>query len=132
MAVIEYTGRLVTTVCWCGMAHAVPEYLNDYQQRCHDNGREVPNIYCPLGHGHVPAGDGKAARLKRQLETSERRRRAEYDLRVDTERRLSAQKAATTRAKHRHAAGVCPCCKRTFQQLARHMATKHPDYDPAK
>ena len=24
-------------------------------------------------------------------------------------------------------AGACPCCKRTFQQLARHMAAKHPE-----
>ena len=24
--------------------------------------------------------------------------------------------------------GVCPCCKRSFSALARHMATKHPEY----
>lgn len=29
---------------------------------------------------------------------------------------------------HRVGAGVCPCCKRTFQQLARHMKCKHPKY----
>jgi hypothetical protein len=27
--------------------------------------------------------------------------------------------------------GVCPCCNRTFQNLARHMAGKHPDYEEA-
>jgi hypothetical protein len=26
--------------------------------------------------------------------------------------------------------GVCPCCNRTFQQLARHMKAKHPGYGP--
>ncbi len=29
-----------------------------------------------------------------------------------------------TRAKH----GVCPCCHRTFKQLAAHMQNKHPDF----
>lgn len=33
-----------------------------------------------------------------------------------------------TRANH----GVCPCCKRTFSQLARHMKTKHPDFKPLR
>jgi DNA repair exonuclease SbcCD ATPase subunit len=27
--------------------------------------------------------------------------------------------------------GICPCCKRSFVQLARHMATKHPEYGDA-
>jgi DNA-binding XRE family transcriptional regulator len=24
--------------------------------------------------------------------------------------------------------GVCPCCNRTFENLARHMSTQHPDF----
>lgn len=28
----------------------------------------------------------------------------------------------------RSAASACPCCKRTFRQLARHMAAKHPEH----
>jgi Fe-S oxidoreductase len=45
-----------------------------------------------------------------------------------------AQKAAKTRIKNdrdriktRVANGVCPHCNRTFQNLARHMASQHPD-----
>jgi hypothetical protein len=33
-----------------------------------------------------------------------------------------------TRIKKRVAAGVCPCCNRSFKDLARHMAGQHPDY----
>lgn len=29
-------------------------------------------------------------------------------------------------------AGMCPCCRRTFKQLAEHMKSKHPDFDPAR
>lgn len=28
--------------------------------------------------------------------------------------------------------GACPCCNRTFADMARHMKTKHPDFDPNK
>jgi DNA repair exonuclease SbcCD ATPase subunit len=49
-----------------------------------------------------------------------------------------AQRAAKTRFRNerdklrtRAAAGVCPCCGRTFKQLARHMQSKHPDWPEA-
>jgi len=129
---LDYLGTLTVMTCWCGVRHAVPEELYDFQRRQHRDGKSVTAIYCPLGHTHVPAGKGEAELLRGKLERAEQRRKAERELREDTERRLSAQKAATTRAKRRHAAGVCPCCGRTFKQLQRHMTTKHPDYDPTK
>lgn len=39
-----------------------------------------------------------------------------------------AQKGQNTRLKNRIAAGVCPCCNRSFQNVARHMAGQHPDF----
>lgn len=29
---------------------------------------------------------------------------------------------------NRVSAGTCPCCNRSFKQLAAHMKNKHPDY----
>lgn len=37
-----------------------------------------------------------------------------------------------TRTRNRIAAGVCPCCNRTFQNLADHMRTLHADYVAAE
>lgn len=128
---LTYTGQLTVVTCWCGMHHAVPSDLRDYQLRRFDGGGKPVEIYCPLGHTHIPSGEPKAERLARELEMSRQRTRAERELRQDTERRLSAQKSATTRARKRAAAAVCPCCSRSFVQLRRHMAAKHPDYDPA-
>lgn len=130
MTTIQYTGKLTVVSCWCGTSHAVPSDLRDYQLRQFDRGAEPVSIYCPLGHSHIPSGEPRAALLERQLEASRRRAQAERELRQDTERRLSAQKGATTRARKRAAAAVCPCCNRSFVQLRRHMAAKHPDYDP--
>jgi hypothetical protein len=48
----------------------------------------------------------------------------------EMERRYAAQKGATTKARKRHVAGVCPCCKRSFKQVREHMERMHPDYDP--
>jgi hypothetical protein len=50
------------------------------------------------------------------------------DERDTAERRRRAEKAAKTKIKNRVAKGVCPCCNRTFQNLADHMKSKHPDY----
>jgi hypothetical protein len=129
---LSYRGSLTVSICWCGMRHAVPSELIDHQERQHRDGRTQTGIYCPLGHSYIISGEGEAERLRKQLERAEQRRKAEQDLREDTERRLSAQKAATTKAKKRAAAALCPCCNRSFVQLRRHIAAKHPDYDPAK
>jgi crotonobetainyl-CoA:carnitine CoA-transferase CaiB-like acyl-CoA transferase len=125
------------TTCWCGMRHAVPSELYDFQWRQHRDGKPVTSVYCPLGHTHVPAGESEAEKLRRQLKWAQDRRNAERDLRQHTERQLIAQRAAATRARNqrdriqqRAAAGVCPCCNRTFKQLARHMKAKHPDFGP--
>jgi DNA repair exonuclease SbcCD ATPase subunit len=88
-----------------------------------------------LATPHVKAGEGEAATLARKLKEDRdliARINAAHDqtkatLR-DTEKSLIAQKGVTTRIKNRASNGVCPCCNRTFQNLARHMHTKHPDF----
>ena len=54
--------------------------------------------------------------------------RADRDLK---EHQRRGEKAAKTRIKNRIANGVCPCCRRSFQNLHRHMLNKHPDYASA-
>lgn len=127
---MSFTDTLVVVTCWCGINHAVPQDLRDYQQRCHNDGREVPDIYCPLGHTHVPAGEGEAARLARQLENARNRAARLTAERDQAEASARAHKGQATRARKRAAAAVCPCCKRSFVQLRRHMEAKHPDYVP--
>lgn len=127
---LSYAGTLTVVTCWCGMRHAIPSELDEFQDRQHDNGEKQTSIYCPLGHTHIRAGKGEAQKLRERLERAEQRRIAERDLREQTERQLAAQKGATTKARRRAAAALCPCCNRSFVQLRRHMAAKHPDYDP--
>lgn len=99
--------------------------------RCMESGEK---FFCPNGHeSHF--GENKNARLKKQVAQLESDRDYERDranrhaARADTtEFRRRAQVGVTTRLKNRIAKGVCPCCNRTFADLARHMKTKHPKY----
>ena len=132
MTTMTYTGTLVVTSCpVCGVMHAIPEGLNQQAKR---HGKSV---YCPLGHSWVytKTVEQDLAEAKRDAEYYRGRLDAERTQRRFTERQLRATKGVVTRTKKRIAAGVCPCCHRTFQQLARHMAGQHPEYaaeEPAR
>jgi hypothetical protein len=138
----KFTGDtdLVAVTCSsCHITYAIPESLKDSALKWRGDRSDGRGwkLCCPMGHTWWYVGETDLQREKRirkqteeRAQWAEQRLRAERDLREDTERRLSAQKGATTRAKRRHAAGVCPCCHRSFKQLRDHMATKHPDYDP--
>ncbi len=97
--------------------------------------RTHETFWCPNGHAQTFTGKSDLEREREARESAERNSRfwleqhtQEQAMRIRTERRLIAQKGATTRLKHRAAAGTCPCCHRTFQALSRHMQHKHPEF----
>jgi hypothetical protein len=56
-----------------------------------------------------------------------RRRNAENE--TEAERRSkAAYKGQLTKVRRKVANGSCPCCNRHFENLQRHMQTKHPEY----
>ena len=125
------TVELTTTDCWCGLPFAMPARL--YKQ-CRDTGT---TFYCPLGHKIVfkttEADKLRRERnlLKQQLAEKDdaiREKRQECNVAWRT---ATAYKGHVTRIKNRIGKGVCPCCNRSFQNLARHMNSKHPDYSTA-
>lgn len=133
----EHYGVLVVKRCWCGIQHAVPQSLHDLQRRQHDEKcRRDPivAIYCPLGHRHYPAGESDREKVEKELNMAKaqlansiaRHDQTRAALR-DTEKKLIAQKSAKTRLKNRISRGVCPCCNRSFENVRRHMETKHPE-----
>lgn len=122
---------LVTeTCCRCGVLFAMPDYLRKACLRDHSQ-----EFYCPNGHGQVYTGKTEAQKERKRAEKErELRERAEVRVRSvldqleSAERSNSALRGVVTRQKNRAAAGVCPCCTRSFQNLQRHMSAKHPDY----
>jgi hypothetical protein len=122
------TDLKVMTCPDCCVTYAIPLRL---QEAAYNAGERKIVWFCPNGHElgyNGPSEADKALeKAKNQARWANERLTAERELREDTERRLRAQKGATTRAKKRAVAATCPCCGRSFSQLRRHMAAKHPE-----
>jgi len=110
----------------CGAQFAVPTEVDDALRQ---SGRI---FYCPNGHDQHYT-DSLQARLKKERDAHARTIARLDQTRADRdaiERSRRATKGQLTRVKKRVAHGVCPCCNRTFPNLAAHMQEKHPGYAP--
>ncbi len=118
----QTTIRLVVISCTeCGIQWGVPEHF--HKQR-YDSGDA---FYCPNGHGRAYT-ESEVSRLQKQIERDGRvhqRTRAHLE---DERRSHWATKGNATKLKDRIAKGMCPCCRRPFTNLRKHMGTKHPGY----
>lgn len=110
----------------CHVLHAIPLSLR--KRALANPGSTGTRIYCCNGHPWWYPGKPEADRLREQLDAVRSDANHQRERRQRLERRLIAAKGQQTRLRRRIAAGVCPCCKRTFQDLARHMAGQHPAY----
>ena len=130
MDTMTYTGVLaVVNCCTCGMTFAMP---GDFKQRRRDDHEW---FYCPAGHEQHYAGKSDAEKLRDELARKERAlvwERSRRDMAQAEAKHMRAvangHKGAHQRTKNRVAKGVCPCCNRSFVNLAKHMSGQHPDY----
>lgn len=125
---LTYTGTLRIVSCWCGVEHAIPQNMYDNSFRQRDAGEPQTSIYCPLGHTWTFAGESKVAQVERSLLQEQQRHDQTKAWLRDERNKLNAERSAKSRIKNRVANGVCPCCNRSFDNLRRHMKSKHPKY----
>lgn len=126
MGTITYSDTLTRISCGvCSIPFAIP--TNRYKNLV-ETGED---FWCPNGH-KIHYFDDENSRLKDELARTKTRLLREKQAHEHTEARRRAQKAATTKVKKRTAKGVCPVagCKRHFENLEAHMASRHPHYDP--
>lgn len=114
--------------CVCGIEFGCPKHYIDKRR---EDGK---GFHCPNGH-NLSFGDGtnevlrrERDRLKQRLAEKDDAIYEAQDERDRANRQATAFKGHVTRIKNRVGKGVCPCCNRTFQNLARHMGSQHPDY----
>lgn len=119
--------------CVCGVAFGLPSTL------AMERRSNKQSVYCPNGHdlALMVASDSAEAKLKKELEREKQRREmAEREAKYEAERANKAEaktdrvKAERKRILKRIANGVCPHCNRSFEDLHRHMNTKHADVKP--
>lgn len=86
-------------------------------------------FYCPYGHSQIFAeGESEETKLRRERDRLQQRLAEKDDTISRLEREKSAQRGQVTKLRNRVSKSVCPCCTRSFTDLRRHMATKHPEF----
>lgn len=126
---LAFTYDFYIETCYkCGIGFGMPR---SYQR---DRVQKGGSFYCPNGHAQCYV-ESEVERLEKELALEkERKERAltEANILRQNNKTLERSRAAVSghlkRTKKRIQNGVCPCCNRTFRNLARHMATKHKDY----
>jgi hypothetical protein len=110
-------------VCW--IEHGIPDDM--YERRKEQTVAGV--VYCPNGHKWHFRGESEADKQRRRAEQAEQ---ANARLHEEAQKAIRERNKAQTALKShrkRSAAGLCPCCNRTFVNMARHMKSQHPDYN---
>ena len=113
-AAMECTGCAVSYAITC-----------DFQaQRVKDH----KTFHCPNGCVQHYEAESKEERLQRCL-NSERDDNNGLRYRIDhANRSRAALKGQVTKIKRRVGKGICPCCRRNFANLKRHMEGQHPNW----
>ncbi len=112
----------------CGISYFVPTFWLDDRRKTGDAWK------CPNGC-HRAFNETEADKLRQERDKLKQRQAYLRD-RIDDERKwretaersAAAYKGQATKLRNRAKNGVCPCCNRTFQNLARHMNSKHPGF----
>lgn len=114
----------------CGIEFLVPDIFDKENREAGEN----KTWYCPNGHPRVYR-ECEADILRR-----ERDRLKQNAARLEEERNIAKRErdyhaqrankaeANVTRMKKRSASGTCPCCQRSFANMASHMKTQHPEF----
>jgi len=113
----------------CNMDFGVTQMF----QKARRNDHKV--FYCPKGCHNYYSGDSEEEKLRKQLETQRQQNARAWDAAREAEerareekRRAAAARGQVTKIKKRVGGGVCPCCNRTFENLANHMKSKHAGF----
>lgn len=122
---MEIVTEFVVEECYaCGCLFAMTKHFKDTRLR------DKQSFYCPAGHGQQYVGKSDKE-LRREAEAraqaAEDQAAAAEQARKAAEKATKAAKAEATRLRKRGERGVCPHCKRSFVQLAKHVESKHPE-----
>lgn len=121
---------VVVDCCKCYIRFAIPAELDrhacEYSSAAHP--RNYVSITCPAGHKWHYTGRNEEQELARKLKDQRDRAGRLAHERDQAKASAAAHKGHNTRIRKRIANGICPCCNRTFKDVARHMKSQHPEF----
>lgn len=107
----------------CGIPYGLPEGFIEQRREDHQAWT------CPNGcRRHFKPGMSD----KQKLANEQARNTALQDQLSAAIREGESIRVTLLRDRARFANSVCPCCNRSFENVRRHMTTKHPEYDVTK
>lgn len=117
---IKRTVTIVSLSCGsCGIVFGLEKQFRDGRL---ESGAQ---FYCPNGC-HISWAETELDRQKERADRLERLAKDQRFLREAEERSHAATRGHLTRQRRRAANGVCPCCQRTFANVAAHVKSQHP------
>lgn len=129
-------GRFELRECiTCGVLYAMPAVLLDQDRK--DGGYR----YCPNGHQQGwSKEDSEQDKIRRERDkliqqlarVEDEKREAIVVVEREKDRLVAIAKAETKKLKKRAAAGTCPCCQRSFNNMTEHMKKQHPKFVAAE
>lgn len=120
---IDFIEFITEQCCSCGMPFAMTA---EFRRKKLEN--KGAAFYCPAGHAQHYIGKTEAQKLREQNERLQRNLEAESGRAMMIERERDNVRRQAARMRNRIQNGVCPCCNRTFPNLAAHMRSKHSDF----
>lgn len=105
----------------CAVTYYYPE------KWCTNAANKHKGWQCPNGHGQV-FKDSQLDRTRRERDLLKQQTARLEDEAREARARADKAEKATKRLKKRSSAGTCPCCNRTFGNMAEHMKHQHPEF----
>jgi hypothetical protein len=105
----------------CFIPFWVPKGMQALRRQDHGS------FYCPNGHSMSYSQETEAEKASRERDEARAARDKAWVERDKAERDRDAAKKDLETVTRRQTHGVCIHCHRTFQNVARHMSTKHPE-----
>jgi hypothetical protein len=115
---------VVLTCCHkdCGISFAVPSWWHKGKRETHTW------FYCPNGHQQHFSSESDIEKARRERDIARQQvARAEQEA-AEARRGWEKAEREAKKLKKRASAGTCPCCQRTFSNMATHMKREHPQF----
>lgn len=112
----------------CGIHYGVPREFMQARVEGRATGKHA-TWYCPNGHNLIVM-DGELAEVRRERDRLKQENARLSDEIMQTERRREAAERKHDQVLKRVGAGTCPCCQRSFANVAEHMRQQHPEHAP--
>lgn len=131
--ILSFSVTLKSRTCPnCSGVYAISQ---EYEEEAMRLGEFKKMWTCPYCKEERGFGEGRIQKLEKELRASQSREQLERDQRHAAERSAEGERIARLESESKRAKmekriknGVCPCCKRSFCNLQKHIATKHPEF----